>query len=201
MGRPRKDQTGVSARDRLAQAFWELLEEQSFSDITIGQLSRRAGVNHNTFYYHFNNTEDMARTLFMENLEPQLLLSITPFEPHVKEKPGYSFHELVAGDAPDELIERFHKMRVFARDQSPFMQRLLKEQMLETWLSMSGRAHESLTRQECLSLIFVLGGITALASQLQTGDMRYEMETFAAGSLGSFIFDWLTDFVNQVDAD
>lgn len=201
MGRPRKDQAGASARKRLADAFWELLDEFSLSEITISLLSRRAGVNHNTFYYHFSNIEDMARTLFMENLDPRLLLSITPVEPHLENEEDIGYRRLSLGEAPEDLIQHFRRTLAFARDRSPFAQRLLREQMLEAWLSVSGRVRESLSQQEILNLQFLLGGICALASRPSSENVRSELEEFVSGPLGSFVFSWLAEFVKKPQGD
>ena len=56
MARPRNDQEGPGARERMQEAFWELLREKSFAKITVGDVARTAQVNRNAFYYHFDNT-------------------------------------------------------------------------------------------------------------------------------------------------
>lgn len=60
MARPRADAGTASARSRIEAAFWDMLAAKPYSEITVGALSKRAGVNHNTFYYHFRSLEDLG---------------------------------------------------------------------------------------------------------------------------------------------
>lgn len=57
MARPRSNENMPTAPQRLASAFWEMLVEMPFSQITVSSLSARAHVNHNTFYYYFDSME------------------------------------------------------------------------------------------------------------------------------------------------
>ena len=72
MVRPRYDSNTPTARERLADAFWDLVVKDSIDSITVAGLSRAAGVSHNTFYYHFANIEDMAEELVSETSFPDL---------------------------------------------------------------------------------------------------------------------------------
>lgn len=75
MARPRKDEAGPSAYERMTAAFWSLLEEKPYSAVTVKRITQRAGVNHNTFYYHFENIDDMAVKMF-ENVIPTRLIDM-----------------------------------------------------------------------------------------------------------------------------
>ena len=65
MGRPPKEEEG-KARQALIDAFWELLAEDDYTQLSIRSLSNRAHVNHNTFYRYFENIDDLARKAFEE---------------------------------------------------------------------------------------------------------------------------------------
>ena len=52
MARPRKDQEGPTAVERMEEAFWEILAEKPYAQITVGEIAKRAQVNKNAFYYH-----------------------------------------------------------------------------------------------------------------------------------------------------
>lgn len=60
MGRPRKEEEG-KARQALMDAFWELLAEDDYAQLSIRALSNRAHVNHNTFYRYFESIDDLAK--------------------------------------------------------------------------------------------------------------------------------------------
>lgn len=65
MGRPPKEEEG-KARQALIDAFWKLLAEDDYTQLSIRSLSNRAHVNHNTFYRYFENIDDLARKAFEE---------------------------------------------------------------------------------------------------------------------------------------
>lgn len=71
MARPKYEAGQRTARERLEDAFWELLERHPVSEITVGMLCARAGCNRGTFYYHFDGIEDMAERVAAENLPRQ----------------------------------------------------------------------------------------------------------------------------------
>ena len=54
MARPRKDQEGPTAVERMEEAFWEILAEKPYAQITVSEIAKRAQVNKNAFYYHFD---------------------------------------------------------------------------------------------------------------------------------------------------
>ena len=61
MARPKRDPDKKPAFERIEDAFWDILSEKPFDKITISELSKRAGVNHNLLYFYFDGIEDMAR--------------------------------------------------------------------------------------------------------------------------------------------
>ena len=62
MARP-KEGIGPSAQQRIEEAYWALLESMPHEKITIGQLCTKAHINHNTFYYHYQNIDDLANQI------------------------------------------------------------------------------------------------------------------------------------------
>ena len=49
MPRPRRDSEILPAKDRLENAFWELLSEREYNKITVTDIVRTADVNRNSF--------------------------------------------------------------------------------------------------------------------------------------------------------
>ena len=58
MPRPRHDSEVLPAKERLENAFWELLADRDYRKITVTDVVREAGVNRNSFYYHFSSLPD-----------------------------------------------------------------------------------------------------------------------------------------------
>ena len=68
MSRPKSNAPGPTAKMRIEDAFWALLEEMPYEDISIKRLSSQANVNHKTIYYYYNNIDDIAKELFEKNI-------------------------------------------------------------------------------------------------------------------------------------
>lgn len=56
----------------LSSAFRELLETKPISKITISDITDKAGVNRHTFYYHFNDINDMLAWSFATKIKELL---------------------------------------------------------------------------------------------------------------------------------
>lgn len=68
MARPRKDSCEPDARRRIIEAFWALLEEYPLRSITIGSVSKLAGCNRTTFYYHFGDMDALVASAIQDEL-------------------------------------------------------------------------------------------------------------------------------------
>ncbi|WP_449315159.1 TetR/AcrR family transcriptional regulator [Rubneribacter sp.] len=44
----------------MMQAFWEVLEEKPYAQMTVSDIARAANVRRNTFYYHYANVGELA---------------------------------------------------------------------------------------------------------------------------------------------
>ena len=76
MARPRYEKSDETARERIVAAFWEELCETPFEKISTRGLISRAGVNKNTFYYHFENIDALAQEAIGNALPRELAESI-----------------------------------------------------------------------------------------------------------------------------
>lgn len=56
---PKKTWEGGS--QRLYDAFWSLLEEKPYAQISVSELLARSGVSRGDFYYHYKNLLDLAK--------------------------------------------------------------------------------------------------------------------------------------------
>ena len=52
-----------NCKKMIMEAFWELLKEKSYSEITVKQIVMRCGVNRNTFYYYFQDIPSLAEEI------------------------------------------------------------------------------------------------------------------------------------------
>lgn len=80
MPRPKKDSVEPSARERIIESFWELLEDHQISEITVGNIAHHAQCNRGSFYYHFSDIdsfmEEVVRSeLYEENAIPKIIFN------------------------------------------------------------------------------------------------------------------------------
>ncbi len=158
MARPKSDPNVKPARTRIIDAFWHLLNNCSYNDITIQSLSIEAGVNHNTFYYHFQDIDDLARIAFLENLDSEAsrellnnLFSVTP-------TPTAMFQS-------KELLLRGGRARLFTRGDSTYLTDIFKSAVSSAWLEAIGTTYDSLAPEDKMDLDFIFSGLTAIIGQ------------------------------------
>ena len=157
MARPKQDANTPSARERIETAFWEMLSEGPYMDITVSNLSRRAGVNHNTLYYYYENIDEMAKLFFDSNLDPQIPMRILSDAARA-EDPDLNVR------LSDDLIMRWKRACLFAKSDSAALQSYFKESIIACWLDAAGINEESLSTEDALCIDYIFGGITAIVS-------------------------------------
>lgn len=126
MPRPHYKKGDDTARDKLEAAFWDALAEGSYEGISVVGLCRSAGVNKNTFYYHFDNIDELARAAAESLVETQFI---------------YTVIEAIRGDAqlPDylsksEFSTRLNRVCLLADDRAPSqLRRMLHDAILRMW--------------------------------------------------------------------
>lgn len=69
MPRPRRDSEILPAKERLENAFWDLLYEREYRKITVTDIVREAQVNRNSFYYHFGSLAELADSAILCEVE------------------------------------------------------------------------------------------------------------------------------------
>ena len=156
MARPKKEPGTLSAKERVEEAFWELLVEMPYDQITIGALSRRASINHNTFYYYFKSMDAMAADIVERTVFPEV--------------PSLLMTGLASGSIDtDALLEHEEYRRYFQRicllagaHSTPRIVDRLKEAALSVWMSSLNVRLDDLGKQQRFLVAFLVGGILAV---------------------------------------
>ena len=63
MPRPRRDSEILPAKERLENAFWELLSEREYRKITVTDICNTADLNRSTFYAHYEDAAQVLREI------------------------------------------------------------------------------------------------------------------------------------------
>ncbi len=59
----------VKTKEIIIQTVMELLNERSFTKITVKDIVERCGINRNTFYYHFRDITDVMEFAFKREMD------------------------------------------------------------------------------------------------------------------------------------
>ncbi len=182
--------TLTSMLERMEDAFWDMLAEMPYHQMTGRELRARAGVSHNTFYYHFANMDDMARDIFDRLAAPEVPAALMGA---VMGGVGTSqgFAERVPGF---EL--RFARMRLLAASGSPLLVGFVRDAVVRAWLSAIGLAEDDLTTDDRIDLTYAFGGIIALFGSDLTGDPQ-AMAAFSRREMGQAVFTTMRQLADR----
>ena len=189
MARPRRDERGPSAKERLQLAFWDLLEKSPSASITVKELSAKAGVNHNTFYYHYGSMTELARDAVLSSVSDGLtgtLLTVLVQSPLEPEK------------LPDDtqLAEPYRRMRLLARNGSFELLRAACDVIVGRWLERFGIGSEELTDDDRMRISFAWGGIVTLIGSDQA-DTIAVYRAAIEGGIGNAVSGLLRQILSE----
>lgn len=169
MTRPIYRKGDETARDKLEEAFWEALAEGRYETMSVIGLCRAAGVNKNTFYYHFNNIDDLAESAATTLLTTAFLDAVA---------------QAVQGSItiPDSVSARdfsrkLDRLGLMATDEgSPRLKQRLKDAVGQAWSETFAIDPEALDIKERASFEFVLGGFLGVLALRATMDSELFFE-------------------------
>lgn len=151
MARPKYGEGDDTARDKLEAAFWDILAQTPYENMSVVGLCKAAGVNKNTFYYHFSNIDELARAAAESLVEAQYIY--TAIEA-LKGNP-----EVLDSLPEDEIAARIDRVCLLADDKAPAqLRRILHDAIISLWETELGIDVSSLDLQNRVSLEFVLAG-------------------------------------------
>ena len=177
MARPKYRPGDTPARDKLIAAFWQLLSERPFDQITVRLLSEAAGLNHNTFYYHFGSMEELAKAALDDTAPFNTVMSVAP----TFLRTGLIPAEL--NDSP-ELERAFLRMKLFAKSDSPLLNSMIRKKITSIWAVALGIDEEALGPDARKSISFLIGGAMAVLGDYPDLELR-DFFDMLAGSIGS----------------
>lgn len=146
----------MPAQERIKEAFWKLLEENDYTNITISMLAKSAGVNHNTIYRYYKNIDELALALFDETL--------------LKVIPGQLIEAYRQGDTgllcllqDPNIIIHWRRACLFFRNNSSLLCTTCRKKLRNIWLKELGINAEILPIEEQAELDFIFSGLAAVA--------------------------------------
>ena len=195
MGRPKSDEQ--TAPEKMQEAFWKLLEQKPYSQITISDVTRTSGLNRSAFYYHYNNVPELADDAIASVYEKQGVITLivrlirTPDDPEVLK-------------AYDDFITRpeyqstVHKMSLIAGPHgSAGLSRQLKDYIIGAWIPLFGLDKAKLDASQQLVLEFASSGILGLFGKASSLFTTQGIESIKRSTLPETISHLIKSLKNE----
>ncbi len=177
MARPKRIEGEPTARQRMEDAFWGMLADMPYHKMTSREVCKRSGVSHNSFYYHFENLDDMARQMLNGLFVPELPLALLS----LVDGSGETAARL---EGIPDLQQRLSRMRLLVSNGSPGIVGLVRDEVLSAWLRAIGASEDALSAEDRIDLTFVIGGIMALLGSDAVPSESRAIATFAEREVG-----------------
>lgn len=180
MARPKKGNSSEFATIKIENAFWRLLEEEAFSDITVLRISQESGVNRNSFYYHYEDMNDLARKAFKNNAEAEVSKALF----------GVLFMSLqgeitdLAKEIDPKLILHARKIMLCAGSDSVFLNQMVHDLLKKIWLDELSISEDLLSPEEQLQIRFIFAGLVSVLGSPEVREAPGLMTELAQTAIG-----------------
>ncbi|NEG70436.1 TetR/AcrR family transcriptional regulator [Bifidobacterium choloepi] len=202
--------TQPTGRERLREAFWTLLDGRNYESFTVRDVCRVAGVNKNTFYYHYGSLDELAADAIGHLVPFELFGTIlnrmlagereraaegdgatggsdaagAANGSGVESGIGDAFPPIRPGDI-DMFPQRYARLLLtVGRHSSPALQAILKSTLLDGWSSMLGIDVAQLGEESRLAIDFLFGGIMGLWGHYALADEQARHARGASSAAG-----------------
>lgn len=191
MARPAYRTDQLTAKNRIKEAFWQLLSSSSYSQITVKRLCAAAHVNPNTFYYHYVTMDDLA----LDALNDEKLHEIPTFiSDRMLTQNQYALSEALEFIAIDE---RWRRIRLFVSSDSTILRQHFYEMMEQFWLSLIGVQKEELAETDYLDFSFILHGAMAIIDRQTEQYSLGFIKSMPERALGQGIIQTLENLITK----
>ena len=193
MARPKYGDNDILATEKLFNSFWGLLEEHTYSDISVVKLCKIAGINKNTFYYHFDNLDDMAVSLIESSMDEQFAICVlqAALTDNVQDFDG--------SDMVSKGQEQFKHLCLLVGNHShPLLINTLKESVLKVWLKLLKKTEEEMSMDLYIAATFAINGLFSLLA-LNNREKNFARVTIPELLQKDFIRDILKTIVHIIN--
>lgn len=184
MARPKYNKNETPAKDRLDNAFWSLLKENKYQNITIKALASEAKINHNTFYYYYESIDDMAQKVFNDNLANDLT------EQLLDRLSSYNVCDVISINF-EMFTEKGAKSRLYARGESAYLLNIFKDSICNAWLTGIHVSKVNLSYSEQIDLEFIFCGLVSILGKSFQANKVTEIISIFERDLGQGIISTL----------
>lgn len=187
MPRPKKANIDEAATLKLENAFWQLLATERYAAITVRRVAQTAGVNRNSFYYHYRDIDDLAYQAVKHNAEHEVAKAwlaglLAAFQ-------GDGDWPVVTADAA--ILPHAERITLCARSDSSYLQQLTTDLLRQVWFDIFAIDAERLSAVERLQVDFVFAGLLATLKSREIQGSPASLALLVQTELGQTILSTL----------
>ena len=190
MPRPRRDGDTPPATQRMIDAFWQLLSQTEYRNITVTDIVREAGVNRNSFYYHFSKLGELADAAILAEVNSSPLANESPDPNDGPHEWREHITEMFATPAQTRRLDRLALLA--SPNSSPELAESLHDFGRMSLMRMLDRDESDLDLRTDLLIDFAVGGLLSVLKRWpqlrQSIDMKRLMnEDLAVLAMGMYM--------------
>lgn len=180
MARPKKSNFNDRATVKIENAFWRLLEKESFSDITVLRITQESGVNRNSFYYHYEDMNDLAYKAFKNNVGTEVSRAL--FGVLFMSLQGEKTNHAKAIDPM--VISHAQKIMLCAGSDSVFLNQMVHDLLKKIWLYELSIREDLLSTEEQLQIRFIFAGLVSVLGSPEVKETPRLMTALSQTAIG-----------------
>ena len=191
MARPKKTDRDGMAIVRIEDAFWKLLEEMSYSEITVLRISQESGTNRNSFYYHYRDINDLAYKAFINNADNEVSKTLVSALMS-------AFREGHSAPVFDmSVLPHTKRIMLCAGSDSPFLNQLVNDLLKTIWFDSMSIKEELLSEDEKIQVSFIFAGLVSVLGSQEIKHNPLYMSTLSQTELGAAIITTLKNMASR----
>ncbi|MCH9276085.1 TetR/AcrR family transcriptional regulator [Bifidobacterium amazonense] len=206
MTRPRAGER--SAPEKMQEAFWLLLEQKPYAQITISDITRVSGLNRSAFYYHYGNIPELADDAIAAIYEePDIIAFITSIVRQRDATGGIGTIDdirafALANVASPQRMANVRRLSLIAGPHgSAGLAAQLKTRVIDIWMAALGRDSATLNPGQHILLEFVSSGVLGILAKAPALFTAENVEWLSGSILPNVISQLINSLRDGGDSD
>lgn len=164
---PRPKTSEKTAKTKMQESFWKLLETKQYDRITVNDITRASGLNRGSFYYHYGNITELAEDAIASIYETTgIALFLSRFVQRSTIYPNDDFIMLL--DRHDFRINVRRIALILGPHGSPALVRQFKDFVISIWARLFHLDLDHLDIAQQITLEFIISGVAGVFDKLST---------------------------------
>lgn len=196
MARPRKSDRQEIATKKIESAFWNLLETEPYSEITVLRIAQESSVNRNSFYYHYKDINDLAYQAFMHNADNEVSRAlIAALISSFQEENSRPFV------FDPSILPYTKRIMLCAASDSPFLTRLTHDLLKEVWLNSLQLKEDMLSSTEKVQINFIFAGLVATLGSREIRESPLTLSALVDSQIGHAMMSTMKSIASRLEKE